>query len=800
MTAGEACDDGNLAGGDCCGPSCTVEPAGGACDDGDACTLGDTCLDGACAGGAPRDCDDGDGCTADACETFSGLCRHDPSTALTCTSPLERLAWFRQLWGRGSGVPDAEPHFGAQTVLAGDRLFVLAPGEYYGTNVQILDRETGELLHYFMVDMPDEELSRMGPIAALGDDLVVVSTAPFDGPFDPEVEPVGETTVDVYDGTTFALRQQLADPTPDTPWDRFGTGLSAIAGRVLVYDPPEHAIYVFDPESGELAHTLLPPPPEDPSEFGGRIVALGSSVLVRGAGAVHLFDVQSGTLLRTFADPTPGVGEFGDAIVPYGNDVLIGGRREDAVYLFDAATGAILRVFADPDHVDRLFGDSVVVVGDRVVVGRGKGRVHVFDAADGAFLRTILDPGSSPSGCFGGLLPVLGDKLAVSDGCADYGPYAHETDAGVVYVFDPETGELIGIIPDAPPEYRDQLQAVAAWDQTILTHVFADHNGGLRAYTSCIDGAVATGEECDDGNYVSGDGCDANCTATGCGNGLVTDGEACDDGNQVDDDDCSNQCVRNVCGDGVLRPNAEQCDDGAANGTETSCCMPWCGFRGNGASCTIPGACGGAGVCAANTCIATSGPCWPCGTCDPELGCVAAPRDDCRASLDPRQSTLTIDRNADSGRGRLAWRWRKGATTWGGDFGEPAIRDAYELCLYDESQGSPRTLLGIGVPPAGLCRDRKFCWQRFFSGAMYRYRDAGGSAGGLTSIDLTPGDDGQARVTLTARGRFFHPPTLPLASPVRMQLRASTGACWEQTYSADGTGRNDPNRFRARGN
>ena len=104
------CDDGNLctidgctesAGGcvhvptlcdvpdDCldgwCDPStgaCVRSPVpdGRSCSDRDECTVDDTCLGGACAGGPPRDCDDGDACTADECNRFLG-CRH---AALSC--------------------------------------------------------------------------------------------------------------------------------------------------------------------------------------------------------------------------------------------------------------------------------------------------------------------------------------------------------------------------------------------------------------------------------------------------------------------------------------------------------------------------------------------------------------------------------------------------------------------------------------------------------------------------------------------------------------------------------------------
>lgn len=45
------------------------------CDDGDPCTVDDTCMHGACMAGPPRDCDDGDPCTRDSCEPFLG-CVH----------------------------------------------------------------------------------------------------------------------------------------------------------------------------------------------------------------------------------------------------------------------------------------------------------------------------------------------------------------------------------------------------------------------------------------------------------------------------------------------------------------------------------------------------------------------------------------------------------------------------------------------------------------------------------------------------------------------------------------------------
>lgn len=67
-----------------CDPAegCVTEVLVGApCEDGDACTEGETCsAEGACTGGAPLDCDDGDDCTDDVCDPSAG-CYHSYNEA-----------------------------------------------------------------------------------------------------------------------------------------------------------------------------------------------------------------------------------------------------------------------------------------------------------------------------------------------------------------------------------------------------------------------------------------------------------------------------------------------------------------------------------------------------------------------------------------------------------------------------------------------------------------------------------------------------------------------------------------------
>ena len=73
------CDDGSPCTGDACDPlvGCVNAPIPGPCDDGDACTLGEACVGGACVGGQLLDCDDGDPCTQDLCAPVPG-CLHGP--------------------------------------------------------------------------------------------------------------------------------------------------------------------------------------------------------------------------------------------------------------------------------------------------------------------------------------------------------------------------------------------------------------------------------------------------------------------------------------------------------------------------------------------------------------------------------------------------------------------------------------------------------------------------------------------------------------------------------------------------
>ena len=70
----EVCNDGNGCTDDSCAPQsgCVFVPNNDGCSDGNACTDGDTCEGGACVSGDALTCDDGKTCTSDSCNPNSG--------------------------------------------------------------------------------------------------------------------------------------------------------------------------------------------------------------------------------------------------------------------------------------------------------------------------------------------------------------------------------------------------------------------------------------------------------------------------------------------------------------------------------------------------------------------------------------------------------------------------------------------------------------------------------------------------------------------------------------------------------
>jgi len=84
-TANEDCNDANPCTNDICeSGECVYSSISGiSCDDGNPCTINDTCSDGECIG-TPKSCDDGNFCTTDTCNETTGECEYQCNINTPC--------------------------------------------------------------------------------------------------------------------------------------------------------------------------------------------------------------------------------------------------------------------------------------------------------------------------------------------------------------------------------------------------------------------------------------------------------------------------------------------------------------------------------------------------------------------------------------------------------------------------------------------------------------------------------------------------------------------------------------------
>jgi photosystem II stability/assembly factor-like uncharacterized protein len=161
--------------------------------------------------------------------------------------------------------------------------------------------------------------------------------------------------------------------------------------------------------------------------------------------------------------------------------------------------------------------------------------------------------------------------------------------------------------------------------------------------------------------------------------------------------------------------------------------------------------------------------------------CSAQPLTACSMGTQAGKSVLTIKDKKNNKQDTLVWKWLKGEAVSVGDFGDPLTTDTYSLCIYDESVAPPLLLLGATAPAGGTC-GKKPCWK--VSGKTgFKYKDGQRTADGFDTITLKAGAAGKAQTVVTLKGISFAIPTLPLNLPVRAQLQAGNGNCFDTHFS-----------------
>jgi len=248
-------------------------------------------------------------------------------------------------------------------------------------------------------------------------------------------------------------------------------------------------------------HILVGVPEED--DAGGQ-----------SSGKVYIFNM-SGSLLRTINNPNP-VGTslfdtFGSDVAISGNIAAISAPSEDdstntsglnsgKVYIYNITTGSLLRTINNPNPVGTaqgdFFGTSLSIDGNYIAIGASgedsvtnltsnRGKVYIYDVTSGSLLRTINNPvDNSLGGQFGNIVKISGNYIAA--GVPTYiGGNGAWTSTGRTYVFDINTGNLVYTLENPNPNA----------DGTTNNNARGDFFGNDIAMNNTYLAVVATGED-----------------------------------------------------------------------------------------------------------------------------------------------------------------------------------------------------------------------------------------------------------------------------------------------------------------
>lgn len=307
----------------------------------------------------------------------------------------------------------------------------------------------------------------------------------------------------------YTLAHTLDDPSL-TVRDGFGFGLDISTNRVLVGDPHDDSAgpsvgraHLFDADTGTMIRSFEDPTPTGGDDFGHDVALDGNRVLIgartdnsRGfnVGQTHLFDADTGTLLRTFNDPTITTGDwFGSEVAIEGDTIAIGAHLDDTlgtdvgqVHIFDANTGALKHTFNDPNPTFRdFFGHALDMDGDLVAVGAfgddthatNSGQAYLFDADTGALVHTFDDPTPVGGGGFGGSVVIDGGRVLVGD----WFDSSTGSPSGQAHLFDAVTGDLIRTFNDPTPTGPDRFGRGLSMEGSLaLIGDYLDSTDGYR--------------------------------------------------------------------------------------------------------------------------------------------------------------------------------------------------------------------------------------------------------------------------------------------------------------------------------
>ena len=155
-----------------------------------------------------------------------------------------------------------------------------------------------------------------------------------------------------------------------------------------------------------------------------------------------------------------------------------------------------------------------------------------------------------------------------------------------------------------------------------------------------------------------------------------------------------------------------------------------------------------------------------------DLSCSATPQVGCRQPFLAGKSRLWFKQTGHTDPDDIyTWRWRSGSATALADFGDPPTTTDYVLCFYDQSPRPQPVVGNLALAATG--------WRALPTGYKRYYRESRP----LRQLLLHAGADGKAAILAHGDSNTVEQ-LLPFIAPLVVQLQASTGACWETTFTS----------------
>lgn len=346
-----------------------------------------------------------------------------------------------------------------------------------------------------------------GAMTAVGENVLV--GFPFDDTFGADAG-----IAYLFDASTGKVLHTFKSPKP-AAGGNFGCSAAAVGNRILIgaYRESTEQVrlagnaYVFDASTRKLLYTLVKPSPAPDDRFGFPAAVLGENFLVtckwdntgaKNAGAVFLYDSQTGEVLQTFRKPKPSTNDgFGNVLAAVGDNLLVADYNDDtsgpdagAAYLFDGATAQLLQTFYNPQPGRKNgFGVAAAALGDNVLIADKSfrpsradgGVVYLCDCATGEVLRTFQNPAPAVDDGFGQSIAVVDGNVLIGANHAN----ANGFNVGAAHLFDGSTGKLVHTFLNPTPAWSDYfgMTMTALGKNLVITSPFDDTNG--------IDGGAA---------------------------------------------------------------------------------------------------------------------------------------------------------------------------------------------------------------------------------------------------------------------------------------------------------------------